>query len=192
MPYTKVKPKSVYRVYKVDKKQKTYYIGSSQYIKMNTKSVKYTAVPKSILNKMKKVHPYATRGTYWGDSQKQVKKVEKAKLISKDKEFLIYKTKKYGYNTNLVYQFDNNKLIMVMYSLDLGKKYHSWNEMSRIHDSLAKKVKKEEKIKVKGFYYSDDYSTQSTMWEEKKRTVFLTIDDKNIETSASVSFHPQD
>lgn len=189
--YKKAKPKSVYRVFEVDNDKKVYKIESNQYIKMN-KSVKYTQMPDSLFDKMLIIHPYATRGTYWGDTQKQVKKVEKAKLYHQDKEFLIYKTKKYGYNANLVYQFKNNKLILVMYSLDLGKKYHSWTEISIIHDSLAKKVKKEEKIKVKGFYYTDQISSQNTSWDEKKRMIFLSINDKNLETRASVSFHPQD
>ncbi|MBB2482968.1 hypothetical protein H5P36_22665 [Bacillus sp. APMAM] len=186
--YKKVNAKDVFRVYEVDNKQKIYDIGSSQYIKINSKSVKYTAVPKNILDKLDIVHKYATRGTYWGDSQKQVKKVEKAKYYTGDKEVLIYKTKKFGYNAQLVYHFSNNKLDKVFYKLDFGKKAHHWGEMNYIHDTLAKEIVKDQNIKVDGYYSSDGYSSMLTMWQLKNKDIVLSVKDNKYDYSTDVMY----
>ncbi|OIK13265.1 hypothetical protein BIV60_14335 [Bacillus sp. MUM 116] len=188
--YKKAKAKSVYRVYGTNNSYKSYHIGSGHFIKTNSKTIKYTKVPDSIIKEVKADYSYAARGFYWGDSKSDVKKIEMAKLITQDKEFLIYKTKRYGYDAKLVYYFSGNELRMVYYKLDLNEDYQTWNEMGYLIDDIAYEVKKAESL-PEGDFSTNDIDTLRYMWNLNSRIILLIVDDQKSTTNATVAYYPK-
>jgi len=186
--HKKAPAKGVHRVFKVDKAKKLYSIGSGQYMKINAKELKYTAAPKSVLDKMKKKHTELTRGTYIGDSSKQVKKVEKAKWVADMKDLIMYDVKKYGYDTYLMYAFDKKKLETVLYDLELDKERHTFKEMKALHDKIVKRVQKDEKLKGKGVFETDNKTELYTAWTKGKTVVVVGVTNKDGYTEAIVAF----
>ncbi|WLV23877.1 hypothetical protein QR721_09535 [Aciduricibacillus chroicocephali] len=187
--YKKTKAKDVHRVFKVDKKKKLYEIGSGQYLKINAKELKYKAVPQKILDQMKKKHIELTRGTYIGDSPARVKKVEKAKWVADMQDVILFDTKKYGYNAGLMYIFEKKKLQYVGYDLELSKEKHTYKEMKALHDSIAKRVKKDEKLKEKSYFETDGKRELFTAWPRSgKSTVVVGVTNEEGYTQAIVAF----
>ncbi|MFJ8245245.1 hypothetical protein [Peribacillus asahii] len=186
--YKTAKVKEKYRVYKVNEGTKTYSIGSKQYIKISDKNITYKKVPKSQYDKVNTVHDYAYRGTYWGDSISQVKKIVKSKLEGSDGDWLMYKTETFGYKSATHYFFEKNKLENVMVSFELEDGYYSLGNMRRIHDTLYPKLKKELNTRNEGF--TNENGT-STTWNLKSRSVHLSIyDNKYYETKLGILYSP--
>lgn len=121
----------------------------------------------------------------------QVQKNESSKLIERFEELdigvLIYESNKYGYYAELVYYFVEGKLQYVVYDFFPEKdSYHTWSEMSVLHDILNKQATKEF---GKGSFVSDKYSHLSTMWEKENFDILLRVDDDNLYTEAKLLFH---
>lgn len=187
----KAKAKEKYRVFKINEKTNTYSIGSKQYIKINDENVKYTEVPESKIKQLNTVHQFAVRGTYWGDSLSDVKKVENSNLIAKDKDTLLYRAKKFGYPAKIYYNFNKNKLESVFISLvlDNNEKYLTWNEMGTLHNRIYNKLKTELKTK-KGTYFTNEVDSIYGRVDLKTRSVSLVVSDKNIETTVNIFYSP--
>ncbi len=134
----------------------------------------------------------AARGTNWNMSPNEVMKIEKAKLLvsGKDGDFQVlkyYPVDKYGYKTELTYYFKNHSLMMIVYDFFEGQKpYYSWSEMGTIHDKLHKLATEEY---GQGVFITDDINSLWTKWDLGSSDLLLSVDDKNIYTTAQLIFY---
>lgn len=136
----------------------------------------------------------AARGTNWNMSVSEVKGIEKSKLVGNIKEGNLHALKyspvsKYKYSTELNYYFENNKLIMIVYDF-MGSKdyYHTWTEMTYLHDKLHRLATEEY---GKGVFTSDDYNFLATTWDLGSSNLMLNVSDKNLYTDVKLIFYPK-
>ncbi|USK86174.1 hypothetical protein [Peribacillus asahii] len=192
--YKTAKAKEKYRVYKVNEGTQTYSIGSKRYFKINDKNITYKKVPKSQYDKVNTKHKYAFRDTHWGDSMDRVEKVTTSKLVYRvDSEGVMkYKTEMLGYDAYSIYFFENNKLTTVRVRLELNKKYHTWNEMKGLFYYLYDELKADLNTKSDGLLITSEYQQLLNVWNFNSRKIWLDVNDKNLETNASVFYFDPD
>ncbi len=134
----------------------------------------------------------ALRGTKWSMTPAEVKKIETATFVESavagNVKALYYSVGKYGYSTQLVYYFEDEKLIMAVYDFLNGKEaFFTWSEKTYIHDLLHKAATHEF---GKGSFYSDDYVYLSTLWNTDSSSILLSVKDDGIYSSVKLMFTP--
>lgn len=123
---------------------------------------------------------------------KDVEKNEKSTFIQKlqsDREtFLIYETKKYGYYTKLTYIFIGGKLKYITYDfLPEHNSYHTWDQMSALHDILHRQGIAEFGNDYQFTY--DKYSSLFTGWEKGDYSILISVNDDNLYTTAKLIYY---
>ncbi|MFS0575206.1 S-layer homology domain-containing protein [Sporosarcina sp. 179-K 3D1 HS] len=132
-----------------------------------------------------------TRGISFDMGINDVKKLEGAKLIEHLKDYdvqaLIYKVEKFGYSAKLTYYFENGKLNYIMYDFLPNKNsFHTSGEIKALHNMLLKQAVNELGT---NYFTADNYSGVGTLWNKDGYDVMLSVNDKNLYTSALLSFH---
>ncbi|QDQ00279.1 SH3 domain-containing protein [Lysinibacillus fusiformis] len=123
---------------------------------------------------------------------RDVEKNEKSKLIQKLQDgretYLIYETTKYGYSAELTYIFIGGQLEYISYDfLPEQDSYHTWDQMSTLHDRLHRQGIAEFGTDYQ-FTYTK-YSSLHTNWEKNSYTALITVNDDNLYTSARLTYY---
>lgn len=123
---------------------------------------------------------------------RDVEKNEKSTFIQKLQEgretYLIYETTKYGYPAELTYIFIGGQLEYISYDfLPEQDSYHTWDQMSILHDLLHRQGIVEFG-KDYQFTYTK-YSSLHTSWEKSGYTALITVNDDNLYTSARLTYY---
>ncbi|KOO46387.1 S-layer homology domain-containing protein [Priestia koreensis] len=139
--------------------------------------------------------PIVVRNVYWGMSYSDVKKVEKAPLISdfpssSGNSMLVYSSSKYSVPMDIVYSFSRNKLDFVMCKMNPdSQEYYSFNEMGYIHDYYSQKLSRE--LGKTSEYFNNDIDSHTTIWRLSNFDVVLTTDSKDIYTKVIFAYMPK-
>ncbi|MFJ7841974.1 SH3 domain-containing protein [Lysinibacillus sphaericus] len=125
-------------------------------------------------------------------SIRDVERNEKSTFIQKlqsDREtFLIYETKKYGYYTELTYIFIGGQLEYITYEfLPEHNSYHTWDQMSALHDILHRQGVAEFGNDYQFTY--DKYSSLFTGWEKGDYSILISVNDDNLYTTAKLTYY---
>ncbi|HJF33650.1 MAG TPA: S-layer homology domain-containing protein [Sporosarcina psychrophila] len=144
--------------------------------------------------KQPKVEKGVTRGINFKMNVSQVEKAESAKLISKVSDskaaVLKYETDKYGFYNHLNYYFENGKMAFIVYDFLPDKNsYHTYNEMGYVHDRFHKGIQKE--LGADYTFVSSKYTALYSTWEKDNYSALLSVNDKNLYTSAQLIFYPK-
>ncbi|MEB2282417.1 hypothetical protein LAV73_20950 [Lysinibacillus xylanilyticus] len=123
---------------------------------------------------------------------RDVEKNEKSKLIQKLQDgrdtYLVYGTTKYGFSAQLTYFFTGGQLEMISYDfLPEKDSYHTWDQMSSLHDRLHRQGVVEFGKDYR-FTYTK-YSHLYSRWEKNGYTALITVNDDNLYTSARLTYY---
>lgn len=139
-----------------------------------------------------KTTPIIMKDIKLGMTPQQVKSRETRSLTNDFGEsnlwLLTYDTKKYGYDAELAYYFENNKLTLVVYDfLPDGPYYHTTDEMYILHDIIHNEAVKEF---GNGFHYTEEYPYNefTTFWMKDTYAVMWQVEDEELETSAKLIY----
>ncbi|WP_342538572.1 S-layer homology domain-containing protein [Sporosarcina sp. FSL K6-1540] len=119
----------------------------------------------------------------------QVQKVESAKLLRKlgdgKNDYLIYETNRFGYPNQLVYNFENGKLIQIYYEFFPDKNsFDSEYEMGIIYNNLHVAAVKELGT---DYTYANSKRPFGTVWDKDPYSIHLLVGDRNLYTTATIS-----
>lgn len=133
-----LKPGETFRIYTF--KPGMLGLGGGYYVNRDSR-VKYETPSKAKLNQVK--IEQLLRGAKMGMTSAQIKKLEKAKLLAQSSaahvELLFYSTSIFGYNAELLYTFENGKLIHFGYDFDPEVKY-SEEQLLTMYNNLKQQL----------------------------------------------------
>ncbi|MGZ0087159.1 hypothetical protein ACWNXI_16755 [Caldibacillus thermoamylovorans] len=134
-----LKAGGTYRIYTF--KPSMLGLGGGYYVDRDARRVKYETPSKAKLNQVKMEQLF--RGVKLGMSTSQVKKLETAKFLQREKvdgtDTWVYSTSLFGYSTLLVYGFENEKLAFYGYSFDAGQKLGK-DQLTAIYNHLKQQL----------------------------------------------------
>ncbi|ARK23483.1 hypothetical protein SporoP37_01415 [Sporosarcina sp. P37] len=137
-----------------------------------------------------------TRGINFSMNLSQVKKIEASSPAVFMGQFhegnlvaLVYRVTKYGYNAELIYIFENNKLSAIAYDfLADDTYYHSSDEIETIYVILNDNAKNE--LGTPLYEGQEGYTEFISVWEKKGYHALLQVHDKEVYTSGELIFMP--
>lgn len=149
------------------------------------------------LNENFRPKPTVTRNIRFNMTVSQVESTETAPLNFRLKEgnlsALVYDINKYGYDSQLIYYFENGRLNFIAIDfLPYVLRYDTTSEMFQLQNSLAECVAGE----LGSSYYSDydydnGYLNIYSAWFKNFYTCFLNVNDEYVYTTAQLIYSPE-
>lgn len=177
-----------------------YGLGGGIYVKKSS-SVKYETPSKQKLQQLvSDQQSQLLDGIRMGMNVSQVKAIagKTGTLITEASDngitVLEYKGWKFNFTADIVYYFQNNRLIAVWYDfVEPKKEYLTTGQMEALFYTLLDKI--EPKIGQAGYiadynYYDDGYYGYSTIWKKANMNIILYVNDENGYTTARLGFQP--
>lgn len=123
----------------------------------------------------------------------EVKQMEPAKLVQQEKDgnetALLYNVSKYGYNADLIYLFNGDKLELIMYDfLPEGTKYYTGTKLTALFNSLSKKATQDF---GKGEFISEGKNSFSNVWFKKDYDIVLDVTNEDKRTEAVLVYYKE-